>query len=63
MFLYMVGEVHVRIMTNYSKWRRRIAESPKCGVCNEMFEDILHALRDCPETRLIWMHLVPSILI
>lgn len=25
-----------------------------------MSEDTLHALRDCLETRLLWIHLVPS---
>lgn len=60
-FLWLV--VHDYILTNYSRWRRRLAESADCGVCNEMSDDTLHALRDCLETRIIWMHLIPSTLL
>lgn len=31
-----------RILTNYTKWRRRIAESLGYGACNEMSENTLH---------------------
>lgn len=56
-FLWLV--VHDRILTNYARWRRRIAESSGCGICKDVFEDSLHVLRDCPEARLVWLHLGP----
>lgn len=47
------------LMTNYNRWRRSMATSFLCTVCEEEDETTLHAVRDSESARRIWSLLVP----
>lgn len=50
---------HDKVLTNYARWRRMIADNPECVICNNQKEDSLHAIRNCNEFNKVWMHLLP----
>lgn len=56
-FLWLM--IHEGLMTNKSRWRRGIAQSPICSHCGEAQEDSLHAIRDCRYAREVWELLLP----
>lgn len=49
---------HRRLLTNRERWRRRMTDSPLCVRCNENDEEVLHAIRDCPIAREVWVWLI-----
>ncbi|MBA0780646.1 hypothetical protein Gotri_004724, partial [Gossypium trilobum] len=47
------------LLTDMERVRRGLGHSTTCGVCGYIFEDVLHAIKDCPIVRNIWNHLAP----
>lgn len=50
---------HDRVMTNWSRWRRRIAQTAGCDRCSFEREDGAHAIRDCKESKEVWPAFIP----
>lgn len=50
----LVDPTHDRTMTNWTRWRRKIAQSPACSRCNTERKDALHSVKDCAETKEVW---------
>lgn len=53
---------HDKILTNWSRWRRRISSNPSCVRSLAEKEDALHAVHDCKESREVWLSFIPPIL-
>ncbi|WCJ40232.1 hypothetical protein M5689_021163 [Euphorbia peplus] len=51
---------HNGILSNAKRFERHLSAYDTCLICNYR-ETSLHILRDCPEVRLIWKALVPSV--
>lgn len=51
-FLWMMA--HERILTNSVRWRRGLAANSDCWRCGGGCEDVLHVIRDCPQSRRVW---------
>lgn len=45
---------HKAILTNSARSRRNIAFSASCFRCLHHTEDVLHVLKDCPESSEVW---------
>jgi hypothetical protein len=43
-----------RLKTNSMLYRRRVRDSPLCGICGMQEETVLHALRDCSWVSSTW---------
>lgn len=53
-----------RILTNSTRWKRRIAEtSPSCYISGAPEEDTNHIIRDCTTVEEVQLHLLPHILV
>ncbi|KAK2430741.1 Polynucleotidyl transferase, ribonuclease H superfamily protein [Trifolium repens] len=52
---------HGRILTQQQLHYMHLSD-PFCHRCNLEIESILHAMRDCPHARAVWLHLVPRAL-
>lgn len=46
---------HDKILTNFSRWRRKMAMTPTCFLCGDAAEDTLHAIRDCRAAKEVWL--------
>lgn len=57
-FLWILS--HNKLLTNYEKWRRNLREDPCCSLCGAMEETCLHAIRDCPEAKQVWLLFVET---
>ncbi|KAF7838891.1 ribonuclease H [Senna tora] len=55
-FMWLCG--HNKLLTNSERVKRCMTDSSTCTRCNRSSEDTLHALRDCPKVKSIWMRLV-----
>lgn len=53
---FMWTPAYDRILTNYCRWRRKLADNLSCARCRCDVEDALHTLRDCPTSMEVWMH-------
>lgn len=51
-FLWVLD--HDKLLTNYERWRRRIADNSDCQQSASQREDVLHAIRDCPGAGEVW---------
>lgn len=56
-FLWLLA--HEKLLSNFSRWRRRIATSPNCNQCIGREETNMHAVRDCCEARRVWLNFIP----
>ncbi|XP_056688793.1 uncharacterized protein [Spinacia oleracea] len=45
---------HDRILGNLNRFKRRMADNPKCYICDAREESTLHILRDYPAAKLVW---------
>ena len=52
--------VHEALLTNLSRWKRRMATDPSCPFCGVSKETVLHALQDCSVPEEIWKSIVNS---
>lgn len=50
---------HGNVLSNWSRWKRKLAINPSCTRCEDAIEDSIHAVRDCPKSRVVWQHFVP----
>ncbi|KAK8520058.1 hypothetical protein V6N12_004021 [Hibiscus sabdariffa] len=50
-------------MTHVERCRRSLATNPYCLECNSSAETALHALRDCPAVRTLWLCILPAPLV
>lgn len=56
-FLWLLS--HGKLLSNFSHWKRRIADSPESNMCIESEKTNLHTVRDCSEAKNVWLHLIP----
>ncbi|CAI0385416.1 unnamed protein product [Linum tenue] len=49
-----------RLLTNEERGRRHLTEDTACPLCRTDSESVLHVLRDCSFSRLIWLQQIPS---
>ncbi|KAK8529359.1 hypothetical protein V6N12_060142 [Hibiscus sabdariffa] len=49
-----------KLMTNAVRHRRNLTVIPHCLNCSNQPETVLHALRDCADSRHCWMQITPS---
>ena len=54
-FLWMCDHNSIGVKSGLVK--RGVLEDDCCPICHEELETILHVLRDCPQTRLVWAQL------
>lgn len=60
-FLWLLS--HGKLLSYFNRWRRSMASSPRSTLCLEEEETNLHAVRDCPKTRKVWLHFIkPNLL-
>ncbi|KAL8170236.1 hypothetical protein V2J09_022040 [Rumex salicifolius] len=52
MFLWL--GVHGRLMTNAVRFRRHLTSDPRCAVCSDGEETLLHLFRDCRKAKCVW---------
>lgn len=57
-FLWVLA--HDKLLTNYGRWRRRLADNLDCQPCSGQREEALYAIRDCPSAREIWDLILPQ---
>ncbi|KAF7834787.1 putative ribonuclease H protein At1g65750 family [Senna tora] len=55
-FLWLVA--HERDITNLYRFNCNLSNSSLCPRCCNQVEDVLHAIRDCPEIKKLWQRLV-----
>ncbi|KAF7815419.1 ribonuclease H [Senna tora] len=55
-FLWLCA--HNKLLTNEERAKRGMEDQAFYSRCNGRCEDILHAIRDCPKARNVWMRLV-----
>ncbi|KAF7833419.1 ribonuclease H [Senna tora] len=58
-FLFMVMWDN-KLLTNAERVRRGMTDVASCSRCGGVYEDVLHAIRDCPNAKNLWMRLVRS---
>ncbi|KAK4273715.1 hypothetical protein QN277_017054 [Acacia crassicarpa] len=51
--------MHNRLLTNVSRCKRGLSDNGSCQICNMGQENLLHVIRDCPETLELWRQIVP----
>src|SRR4051812_40785427 len=51
---------HDRILSNWSRWKRKLAMNPCCSHCDGTIEDSIHAIRDCPTSKELWKFFIPQ---
>ncbi|CAI0548092.1 unnamed protein product, partial [Linum tenue] len=56
-FLWLT--IRDRLLTNAECERRHLTTITTCPRCKQSTETVLHVLRDCPFSRLVWMQLIP----
>ncbi|KAK8572382.1 hypothetical protein V6N12_028437 [Hibiscus sabdariffa] len=47
------------LLTNAERFRCHMSDSGTCQLFHREDESVLHVLRDCPRTRLVWSKLLP----
>ncbi|KAL8143934.1 hypothetical protein V2J09_016966 [Rumex salicifolius] len=52
MFLWL--GVHGRLMKNAERFRRHLTSDPRCAVCSDGEETLLHLFRDCRKAKCVW---------
>lgn len=50
---------HGRILTNVARWMRELAVHGACSRCAMHEEVYIHLVRDCKESKQVWLHLDP----
>lgn len=58
MFLWLVARN--RLLTNQERSRRHLTVNSNCQRCNYGEQTELYALQDCPESRRLWLSMVPN---
>lgn len=56
-FMWLLA--HDRVLSNWARWRRKLATSPCCDRCSVAKEDGIHAIRDCKGSREVWIVFLP----
>ena len=56
-FMWVVGQN--RLKTKVELFRRHIGADMSCARCGCFIENTLHALRDCPGAKHVWLALLP----
>lgn len=56
-FLWLLA--HEKVLTNLSRVRRNLSQSACCDRCPAAVEDAMHAVRDCPASKEVWIRFVP----
>lgn len=46
--------MHNRFMCNANRAIRNLTNDPRCGICDNEYETILHVFRDCKVVREVW---------
>ncbi|KAH1032453.1 hypothetical protein J1N35_044627 [Gossypium stocksii] len=49
-----------RLLTNAERVRREMGHNSSCSLCGYEFEDLAHALRDCPAAKDVWLLVLPQ---
>lgn len=49
-----------RLLTNWSRWRRKLVQHPTCWLCGDDAETVIHVLRDCSQAKQVWASFVPN---
>lgn len=57
-FLWLL--CHNRVLTNASRLSRGLTTNDACPRCNQAREDVLHLLRDCPQSKIFWKRWKPE---
>ncbi|KAH1083253.1 hypothetical protein J1N35_023014 [Gossypium stocksii] len=57
-FLWLA--IQQRFFTNSERVRKGIGQSKSCVLCGCVFEDLAHALRDCPFAKDVWLCILPE---
>ncbi|KAK9225861.1 hypothetical protein WN943_010906 [Citrus x changshan-huyou] len=52
--------MHNRLKTNEELARRHVITDSSCILCGQSREDALHAVRDCVDSKRIWLALLPK---
>lgn len=60
--MHMWRCVHKALATNMVRWRRGIATSNQCPICNSGEEATIHLLRDCAFAKNLWWALADGVL-
>lgn len=50
---------HERLMTNFNRWKRGLTQNPGCSRCNCDKEDVVHMVRDCVASKVVWEAVLP----
>ncbi|KAF7827295.1 putative ribonuclease H protein At1g65750 family [Senna tora] len=56
--LWLCG--HNKLLTNAERVRRGMTGVASCSRCGGVYEDVIHAISDCPKAKHLWMRLVRS---
>ncbi|KAK8478471.1 hypothetical protein V6N12_018918, partial [Hibiscus sabdariffa] len=56
-FLWLAS--HGKLLTNLTRYNRRLTNDPICSICGTAEESILHVLRDCADTAHLWSLVLP----
>lgn len=56
-FLWLLA--HDKLLSSWSQWRRKLSSSPCCHCCSAKKEDVIHALRDCLDSKEVWLKFIP----
>lgn len=51
---------HCKLLTNAERCKRMFTDNPSCSLCGAVEENLLHTLRDCINSKPIWLSIVPS---
>ncbi|KAK8998926.1 hypothetical protein V6N11_070105 [Hibiscus sabdariffa] len=57
MFVWLI--LKQRLMTNEERCCRGLSSDASCSSCGCVSETIIHILRDCPPTRVLWLSIIP----
>ncbi|KAK8508915.1 hypothetical protein V6N12_035016 [Hibiscus sabdariffa] len=57
-FLWVVA--HGKLLTNLHRHQRNLTADPLCTICGASEESILHVLRDCNATAMLWSSVIPQ---
>lgn len=49
-----------RLLTNGKRTRRQMSNEGHCPRCGAVLESGLHAIRDCPFSRMVWLSIIPA---
>ncbi|KAL2899374.1 hypothetical protein RDABS01_024456 [Bienertia sinuspersici] len=51
-FLWL--SMHNKVLCNANRLKRNLTDDPRCKRCGNQEETLLHLLRDCPHSKIIW---------